>query len=239
MRALACISLLMLGFAACTVVAKTKKTAPPGAPVAAAGEKEAPEWLRPAVPPEVRDRHLAERFPGAKQLELVKVMWWPEPRTGACWSELPTLDKTAVEAEYALEGESSHHRESGPKALTTKGWTRVYRAPQGEGLERQATFRSLELSVVTELSCRCAPGSVMKEGEKTPVKLRFRWAAGGIPEISGRVGEPGRTKGLTPILTFGKLVTYDFPVKATFPDRAPGDCGAHVALTVLIEPPIL
>jgi len=56
-------------------------------------------------------------------------------------------------------------------------------------------------------------------------------------EVSATGG--ARHTGLSPAITAGHLVTYDFAAEGSFPGGKSGSCGAHVALTLLIEPPVL
>jgi len=69
------------------------------------------------------------------------------------------------------------------------------------------------------------------------VSLRFRWERGKMLEVSATGG--ARQAGLSPAITAGHLVTYDFAAEGSFPGGKSGSCGAHVALTLLIEPPVL
>src|SRR5260370_432479 len=53
-------------------------------------------------------------------------------------------------------GVAGRGRAGGLEELVARGWTRIYRAPQGEGVERRASFAALDLSYGPELRCRCA-----------------------------------------------------------------------------------
>src|SRR5439155_659668 len=130
----------------------------------------------------------------------------------------------------------SEHAE-GLEELMARGWTRIYRAPQGEGVERRASFAALDLSYGPELRCRCGGVGDAVEESKSDVSLRFRWERGKMLETSATGG--ARQTGLSPAITAGHLVTYDFATEGAFPGGKAGSCGAHLALTLLIEPPIL
>src|SRR5205823_1319888 len=123
----------------------------------------------------------------------------------------------------------------GLEELVARGWTRIYRAPQGEGVERRASFTALDLSYGPELRCRCAGVGDAVEESKSDVSLRFRWERGKMFEASATGG--ARHTGLSPAITAGHLVTYDFATEGAFPGGKAGSCGAHLALTLLIEPP--
>lgn len=194
------------------------------------------EWLRPGIPHEERERHLAERFPGAKQLDLVKIVTWSEPRAGACWSEAPALDRAKIDVRYDVGGGERHA--TSLAELAKQEWTQVYRSPEGAGFERRARFRSIVLDLAGDLVCACAPSGAVQQ-ETIPVELQLLWSEGKMPAVGAKVARGSRSTGLTPAITVGSLVTYDFPVTAAFPGGAPGFCGAHLALTVLVDPPIL
>src|SRR5207237_10155208 len=85
--------------------------------------------------------------------------------------------------------------------------------------------------------CGCAGVGDAVEESKSDVSLRFRWERGKMFEASATGG--ARHAGLSPAITAGHLVTYDFATEGAFPGGKPGSCGAHVTLTLLIEPPIL
>ncbi|TMA93723.1 MAG: hypothetical protein E6J70_17830 [Deltaproteobacteria bacterium] len=182
----------------------------------------------------------AERFPGVDRIDFVQVLAWVEPRHGPCWSELSPVHRTPVGMRYSLRSwnpiAGTEHAE-GLEELVARGWTRIYRAPQGEGVERRASFTALDLSYSPELRCRCAGVGEAVEESKSNLSLRFRWDHGRMLETSATAGE--RRTGLSPAITAGHLVTYDFATKGAFPGGKAGSCGAHLALTLLIEPPIL
>ena len=82
---------------------------------------------------------------------------------------------------YSLRGwnpiAGTEHAE-GLEELVARGWTRIYRAPQGEGVERRASFAALDLRYGPELHCRCAGVGDAVEESKSDVSLRFRWERG-------------------------------------------------------------
>jgi hypothetical protein len=206
-------------------------------PADEAAEKPLKDFERTADPT-LRAKHLAERFPGIGRIDLVKTLVWAGPRRGACWSEVPSADRTGIDATYRLEGLWTKTEAARSSAeLLARGWTKIYRSPRGEGFERRARFRSIDLALDSELACRCAPKGQVSE-ERIPMTLRFRWEKGKMPEVSASLAKDGKRKGLVPAITAGRLVTYQFPARAEFPGGAPG-CGANLALTLLLEPPIL
>ena len=190
--------------------------------------------------PAVRAKHLVERFPGVERIDFVQLLAWVEPRHGPCWSELSPIHRTPVEVRYALRGWNpiaGSERTEGLEELVARGWTPIYRAPQGEGVERRASFAALDLRYGPELHCRCAGVGDAVEESKSDMSLRFRWERGKMLEVSATGG--ARHTGLSPAITAGHLVTYDFAAEGSFPGGKSGSCGAHVALTLLIEPPVL
>ena len=202
--------------------------------------RKVPEKMPGQTDPAIRAKHLVERFPGIERIDFVQVLAWVEPRRGPCWSELSPVHRTPVKMRYSLRGwnpiAGTEHAE-GPEELLARGWTRIYRAPQGEGVERRASFTALDLSYGPELRCRCAGVGDAVEESKSDVSLRFRWERGKMLEASATGG--ARQTGLSPAITAGHLVTYDFATEGAFPGGKAGSCGAHLALTLLIEPPIL
>jgi len=190
--------------------------------------------------PAIRAKHLVERFPGVERVDFVQLLAWVEPRRGPCWSELSPVHRTPVTMRYSLRGWNpiaETERAEGLEELLARGWTRIYRAPQGEGVEHRAPFAALDLSYGPDLRCRCAGVGDAVEESKSDVSLRFRWERGKLLEVSATGG--ARHAGLSPAITAGHLVTYDFATEGAFPGGKPGSCGAHVTLTLLIEPPIL
>ena len=202
--------------------------------------RKVPEKMPGQTDPAIRAKHLAARFPGVVRIDFVQVLAWVEPRHGPCWSELSPVHRSPVEMRYSLRGwnpiAGTEHAE-GLEELVARGWTRIYRAPQGEGVERRASFTALDLSYGPELRCRCAGVGDAVEESKSDVSLRFRWERGKLLEVSATGG--ARHAGLSPAITAGHLVTYDFATEGAFPGGKAGSCGAHLALTLLIEPPIL
>src|SRR5437016_8631403 len=190
--------------------------------------------------PAVRAKHLVERFPGVERIDFVQLLAWVEPRHGPCWSALSPIHRPPVEVRYALRGWNpiaGSERAEGLEELVARGWTPIYRAPQGEGVERRASFAAFDLSYGPELHCRCAGVGDAVEESKSDMSLRFRWERGKMLEVSATGG--ARQAGLSPAITAGHLVTYDFAAEGSFPGGKSGSCGAHVALTLLIEPPVL
>ena len=199
-----------------------------------------PEKMPGQTDPAVRAKHLMERFPGVERIDFVQLLAWVEPRQGPCWSELSPVHRTPVEVRSALRGWhpiAGSERAEGLEQLVARGWTRIYRAPQGEGVERRASFAALDLRYGPELRCRCGGVGDAVEESKSDVSLRFRWERGKMLEVSATGG--ARQAGLSPAITAGHLVTYDFAAEGSFPGGKAGSCGAHVALTLLIEPPVL
>ncbi len=202
--------------------------------------REVREKMPGQTDPAVRAKHLVERFPGVERIDFVQLLAWVEPRQGPCWSELSPVHRTPVEVRSALRGWhplAGSERAEGLEELVARGWTRIYRAPQGEGVERRASFAALDLSYGQELRCRCAGVGDAVEESKSDMSLRFRWERGKMLEVSATGG--ARQTGLSPAITAGHLVTYDFATEGSFPGGKSGSCGAHVALTLLIEPPVL
>src|SRR5437667_4738662 len=127
--------------------------------------------------PAIGARHPAERFAGVERIDFVQVLAWVEPRRGPCWSELSPVHRTPVKMRYSLRGwnpiAGTEHAE-GLEELLARGWTRIYRAPQGEGVERRASFTALDLSYGPELRCRCAGVGAAVEESNSDASLRFR-----------------------------------------------------------------
>src|SRR5207253_9698000 len=146
----------------------------------------------------------AERFRGVGRIVFVQVRAWGERRDGPCWSELSPVHRTPVELRYALRGwnpSAGTEHAGGLEELVARGWTRIYRAPQGEGVERRASFTALDLSYGPELRCRCAGVGDAVEESKSDVSLRFRWERGKMFEASATGG--ARHTGLSPAITAG------------------------------------
>ncbi|MGH7819497.1 MAG: hypothetical protein ACREQ9_06980, partial [Candidatus Binatia bacterium] len=180
---------------------------------------------------------LPERFPGIAAVDFVRLLITSEEREGACWSEVSPPWKTRLDVDYAIEGKQASG--SGFEQLKSQGWWPTYRAPQGRGIERRAKFSAIDMTVSTEVSCRCAEKDGVAVGESKSFGLRFRWQKGAMPEVSASAAESGRRKGLSPATTFGHFLTYEFRSPSSFPNGAPGSCGAHLILSVLADPPIL
>jgi hypothetical protein len=196
---------------------------------------------RPPRPddPQARKRHLAERFPGVRDVGLVKVLAWPEPSQGMCWSELTPVHRSGVSLEYST-GWLGRRRSIGTFAgLLEDGWIQVYRAPQGEGFERRDDFREIDLVWETDLRCLCAPEAKILSGDSQRLQLRLRWTKGRTPEVGATASRNGTTEGLIGSVTAGRLPVYEFAASGRFPNGQTGNCGAHLWLALLIEPPIL
>src|SRR5207245_11113043 len=101
----------------------------------------------------------------------------------------------------------------------------------------RAPFAPLEVRYGPELRCRCAGARDALEESKSDMSLRLRSERGKMLEVSATGG--ARHTGLSPAITAGHLVTYDFAAEGSCPGGKSGSCGAHVALTLLIEPPVL
>src|SRR5947199_293715 len=128
--------------------------------------------------PAIRAKHLVERFPGVERVDFVQLLAWVEPRRGPCWSELSPVHRTPVTMRYSLRGWNpiaEPERAEGLEELLARGWTRIYRAPPGEGVEHRAPFAALDLSYGPELRCRCAGVGDAVEEAKSDVSLRLRW----------------------------------------------------------------
>jgi hypothetical protein len=217
------------------------RTAPPSGPVADPSVILPEEDGGPPKPddPEARKRHMTERFPGVKELDLVKVTAWAEPGSGVCWSQLTPPQRASISVDYSEGWRRARHRLSGLEALAAAGWTRVYRAPRGEGVERRTRFRDLDLTYETDLACLCAPGSEAVAGDRQRLTLRLRWEEGKVPEIGATSTHDGRRRGLIGSLTVGRVAIYDFTVGGAFPEGGSGSCAAHFTVALVIEPPVL
>src|SRR5207247_3566833 len=171
--------------------------------------------------PAIRARALRARVPAVVRIDFGQVLAGVEPRHGPCWSELSPVHRSPVEMRYSLRGwnpiAGTEHAE-GLEELVARGWTRIYRAPQGEGVGRRASFTAIDLSYGPELRCRCAGVGDAVEESKSDVSLRFRWERGKMFEVSATGG--ARHTGLSPAITAGHLVTYDFAAEGSFPGES-------------------
>ena len=187
-----------------------------------------------------RRASLEKRFPGSERIDLVRVLEWTADRAGACWSETPPPWETGIDARYEVAGERGANAATGIKELRQQGWLGLYRAPNGSGFERRAEFRSIDLTVTSELRCRCSVGTVGKIDEKKlPLSFRFRWQGKGkMPEVSAAVERGGKQEGLPVAFAPGHLMSYEFAIAESFPGEHAGKCGATIALSLLSTPPM-
>lgn len=186
-----------------------------------------------------RGAALAERFPGARTLDLVRVLSWTEDRAGACWTESPPPWETKVDARYRVAG-GGEETAASMKELRRQGWLTLYRTPNGAGFERRAPFRSIDLTFETTYACRCVVGVGGAPIErKIPLRLRFRWQGEGrMPEVSAATERDGKKEGLLVAFAPGNILSYEFPVRAPFPAGGIGTCGGTVLLSLLATPPM-
>lgn len=186
-----------------------------------------------------RQAALAKRFPGSDRIDLVRVLQWTEDRAGACWSETPPPWENRIDVRYEVAG-AKEKIASGIRELKEQGWLGLYRTPNGSGFERRAEFRSIDLTVSTEVRCRCSIGAkATVEEKKRPLRLRFRWQGKGkMPEVSAAIERNGKTEGLPVALAPGHLMSYEFAVADSFPGERAGKCGSTIALSLLSDPPM-
>jgi hypothetical protein len=200
-------------------------------------EAEEDEADAPPFDPERMKANLAKRFPGLKTIDFLRVVIAANDRAGRCWTQVPPPWETKIEVDYSVDGKK--RSASGIRALKKDGWWPIYRAPQGQGFEQRANFDSIDLRVATTVECHCAAHErVAKRGSRS-MELRFRWTKGKVPEISAGVTEEKKLAGLSPSITYGHLLTYDFETKGPFAEDNPGTCGAHMILSILADPPIV
>lgn len=182
-------------------------------------------------------KRLAERFPGLESVDFVRLLIVSEEREGPCWTQVSPPWETTLDVDYAIAGKKSSG--SGFQQLKSQDWWPTYRAPEGRGIERRAKFSAIDMTVATNVACRCAVRSGVADGDAKSLELRFRWVKGQMPEVSASVTESGNRRGLAPATTFGHLLTYDFGARGSFPNGTAGLCGAHLILSLLADPPIL
>ena len=183
-----------------------------------------------------RNASLAKRFPGARSIDLVRLLAWTEERSGACWTEAPPPWEMKIDARYTVERDE---HATTIEELRNQGWLTLYRTPNGAGFERRAAFRSLDLTVSTEYVCRCASGTSAIVEDKTPVRLRVRWQGEGkMPEVSAATEKDGRRRGLLVSFAPGNLLSYEFPVRASYPGGHGGTCGGTIGVSLLSNPPM-
>jgi hypothetical protein len=204
--------------------------------------RDEPESLL-GVDPRVRARNLAKRFPGVRKIDLVKVVISTRERRGPCWTDVSSTEETGIEASYAIEGETNGRRATSPADLEAQGWRRVYRTPEGKGFELRAPFRSVDLTLDTGFTCVCSrtePTAArdLLEGDRRSVRLRLRWTAGSMPEVSARTTNGTGASGLRPTLTSGDLFGWEFETEAPYPGRNVGRCGVRIDLGLLLDPAI-
>ena len=187
--------------------------------------------------PQQMERNLARRFPGVSAIDFMRVLIASDSRAGRCWTHVSRLWKTDIDIDYSIDGEK--RSASGIQGLKKQDWWPIYRSPEGHGFERRAGFDSIDLRVGTRVGCHCAAREGRTDGDSIPLELRFRWEKGKMPEVSAGVTEDGRRRGLSPTVTYGHFLTYDFEAKGSFPAESGGVCGAHVILSILNDPPIV
>lgn len=205
---------------------------------AAPGDDAEPEERGATVPSgEALATHLRERLPGVKRLSLVKLLRWTEQTPGPCTADFAASEGAGrIDLDYETDEEKRSLHSAELSSLTASGWDPAYRAPSGVGFEKLAPFRSIDLTLRQTLECRCFGGS--RPVASYPTVLRFRWNQGSLPEASAAIERGGKADGLRSAITAGRLVTYEFPISASFPPGQAGSCDAHLAVTVLVEPPI-
>ena len=185
---------------------------------------------------ETRNASLAKRFPGAKSIDLVRVLSWTEERSGACWTEATPPWEMKVDVRYTIR---SAERATTLDELRRQGWLTLYRTPNGTGFERRAAFGAIDLDLATEYACRCASGASSTVEEKIPVRLRLRWQGKGkMPEVSAATEKDGQRRGLLVAYAPGNLLSYEFPVRAKYPAGHGGTCGGTLAVSLLSDPPM-
>jgi hypothetical protein len=203
-------------------------------------EEKEEERPTPVLDDAERQRLTKQRFPGASELELVRVVFWPEERSGVCWTEIDPAGKMPLEVRYTVGADGKEKSGSSFRELREQGWLGIYRTPAGTGFERRADFRMVDLTVTPEFRCRCFATEKAEEGSHIPVRVRFRWKGpGNMPEVSARAGERAGATGLKAGFSTGNLFTYEFPVVGSFPDDRPGRCGGNIVLSLLLQPPML
>jgi hypothetical protein len=231
--------LVGLVFAGCSHLPGAKPEPPPSPAhdIARTAPKRGEDTPTQVFDEATRRAAMEKRFPGSDTIELVRYLQWVDERAGACWSELSKPWEMEIDATYEL-AKGSRETAHGIEELKAQGWLGLYRTPSGSGFERRGTFRSLDLTVSTELACRCMVGSKPEvEEKKLPVRLRFRWQGKKtMPEASATLVRDGRAQGLKGAFAPGHLMTYEFPVKDVFPGDRGGRCGGSVAVTVLSDP---
>jgi hypothetical protein len=172
-----------------------------------------------------------------RSVSLVKLLRWTERTPGPCTADFSVEEASArIDAEWETDEEKRSLRSADLSALPENGWTPAYRTPNGVGFEKLARFRSIDLTLRQTLECRCFGGA--RPVARYPTVLRFRWTEERLPELSASVERDGKTEGLRPALVAGRLVTYEFPVSARFPEGHAGSCDAHLAVTLLVDPAI-
>jgi hypothetical protein len=186
-----------------------------------------------------REKLVRKRFPGARSLDLVRVLVWPNSPAGPCWTVLRSPKEMPVEGSWTVAGGGRNESSTIADALES-GWTGIYRTPAGTGIEQRADFRSLDLTLDTGYTCFCHAGKGVTEGRTVALAVRIRWAgAGKMPEVGVREGAAKTGTGLAASFSTGNVLAYEFPSKTRYPlDRA-GTCGATVAVSFLVEPPML
>jgi len=234
-----CFALLLLSvLAAC---AGLRKAPPPAAEATSARDIARSEPGKEDAPTRVFDdatrrASLAKRFPGAQSIDLVRFLAWTEERSGPCWTEAERPWEMKIDARYVV---GSEEHAASLEELRRQGWLALYRTPNGAGFERRAPFESIDLTLSTVYACRCATGSSGTQDSKLPVRLRLRWQGkGNMPEVSASAEREGKHKGLLVSFAPGNLMSYEFPVRASYPGGRPGSCGGTLSLSLLSTPPM-
>lgn len=190
----------------------------------------------PQFDPRRMEEGLARRFPGLRSIDLLKVLLVPGKRKGLCATTVSPPWETAADVSWSIAGRAG--KGSGIRELKESGWWPIYRSPQGQGFERRGRFDAVDLKVTTEVACSC----LSDEGAATVARnleLRFRWKEGEMPEVSASMPGKDRPTVLSPTITYGHLVTYDFEARTPLPNGAQGTCDAHLLVSILADPPIL
>lgn len=202
-------------------------------------EEERPE---PVLDWETRRDALKKRFPGADRVELVRLLVWPEPRTGTCLSRVVPLRERPLTASYALRGFLGQRSELGAGSLgelVDQGWTGTYRTPVGTGFERRAEFAAFDVTLDAAIECRCTGARGQEIGDPAEATIRFRWTGpGAMPEVSGTTRRNGKPTGMPVSFSPGNLFTYELDLRGRYPAGRPGRCGGTVRLTLLVAPPM-
>ena len=165
-----------------------------------------------------------------RSIDFIRIFVAPDDRSGSCWAEISPPWETGIAIDYSIGGKEEAG--SGIADLKSLGWWPTYRSPEGFGVERRASFDSLDVRLATRFACRCVSQPLAKDGGWRPLEVRLRWARGGMPEVSGAVTQNGKRHVLTPRSIWGHLLTWDYHAFG-------GRCGVHATFSILNDPPIL